>query len=303
MRPLLIAASLAGLLALATAACDALPETARARSRPRAVATTSGPQTLPARTPGSVQPAGRRGVPVARKTPLLCGLRGRHGRRLRSLRTSTQLDSRFSQVLRESEGPHVLGKDAAAHDGLLTWLEISPTSRPCSRSAVGSLADGRRRGTALGAHHRRIGLQPACPVAAGGGRVDAVDAGRRRSLRDWGAEHERPPPYDCSMRACQRDADPVRMLADLTRRYGGIDIALAAWNAGEGNVRKAGGRMPGLRRARRARAHGARAVLGAAATQAAATRARRPGGRLRPGGLRLNRRRRIRRRRFRHLLC
>src|SRR5262249_55949366 len=36
----------------------------------------------------------------------------------------------------------------------------------------------------------------------------------------------------------------ARMLADLTRRYGGIDIALAAWNAGEGTVRRAGGRMP-----------------------------------------------------------
>ena len=36
----------------------------------------------------------------------------------------------------------------------------------------------------------------------------------------------------------------ARMLADLTHRYGGIDIALAAWNAGEGTVRRAGGRMP-----------------------------------------------------------
>jgi len=38
----------------------------------------------------------------------------------------------------------------------------------------------------------------------------------------------------------------ARMLADLTRRYGGIDVALAAWNAGEGTVRKAGGRMPAI---------------------------------------------------------
>jgi len=36
----------------------------------------------------------------------------------------------------------------------------------------------------------------------------------------------------------------ARMLADLMHRYGGIDIALAAWNAGEGTVRKAGGQMP-----------------------------------------------------------
>ncbi len=33
----------------------------------------------------------------------------------------------------------------------------------------------------------------------------------------------------------------ARMLADLTRRYGRIDAALAAWNAGEGRVRRSGG--------------------------------------------------------------
>jgi soluble lytic murein transglycosylase-like protein len=36
----------------------------------------------------------------------------------------------------------------------------------------------------------------------------------------------------------------ARMLADLTRRFGSIDLALAAWNAGEGAVRKAGGMPP-----------------------------------------------------------
>jgi soluble lytic murein transglycosylase-like protein len=36
----------------------------------------------------------------------------------------------------------------------------------------------------------------------------------------------------------------ARMLADLNRRFGSIDIALAAWNAGEGTVRKYGGAMP-----------------------------------------------------------
>ena len=36
----------------------------------------------------------------------------------------------------------------------------------------------------------------------------------------------------------------ARMLADLSQRYGGVDVALAAWNAGEANVRRAGGKMP-----------------------------------------------------------
>ena len=36
----------------------------------------------------------------------------------------------------------------------------------------------------------------------------------------------------------------ARMLADLARRLGGVDVALAAWNAGEGQVRRFGGKMP-----------------------------------------------------------
>ena len=36
----------------------------------------------------------------------------------------------------------------------------------------------------------------------------------------------------------------ARMLADLTRRFGRIDVALAAWNAGEGAVHKHGDAIP-----------------------------------------------------------
>ncbi|MDC8771378.1 lytic transglycosylase domain-containing protein [Roseateles albus] len=36
----------------------------------------------------------------------------------------------------------------------------------------------------------------------------------------------------------------ARMLADLIKRFGRIDAALAAWNAGEGAVRRAGGVVP-----------------------------------------------------------
>ena len=38
----------------------------------------------------------------------------------------------------------------------------------------------------------------------------------------------------------------ARMLADLMRRFGRIDAALAAWNAGEGAVRRAGNRVPDI---------------------------------------------------------
>jgi soluble lytic murein transglycosylase-like protein len=36
----------------------------------------------------------------------------------------------------------------------------------------------------------------------------------------------------------------ARMLADLQHRLGSVEVALAAWNAGEGSVRKHGGKMP-----------------------------------------------------------
>jgi len=38
----------------------------------------------------------------------------------------------------------------------------------------------------------------------------------------------------------------ARMLADLIHRFGHIDAALAAWNAGEGAVRRAGNRVPAI---------------------------------------------------------
>jgi soluble lytic murein transglycosylase-like protein len=57
--------------------------------------------------------------------------------------------------------------------------------------------------------------------------------------------------------APQRLLDPrtniltgARMLADLTRRLGRIDLALAAWNAGEGAVKKAGGQLPAIEETR-----------------------------------------------------
>ena len=38
----------------------------------------------------------------------------------------------------------------------------------------------------------------------------------------------------------------ARMLADLIRLFRSIDVALAAWNAGEGAVRRAGNRVPDI---------------------------------------------------------
>ena len=53
------------------------------------------------------------------------------------------------------------------------------------------------------------------------------------------AERLTPAERACSMHRSTREYG--RMLADLIRRHGDIDIALAAWNAGEGTVRRHGG--------------------------------------------------------------
>jgi soluble lytic murein transglycosylase-like protein len=36
----------------------------------------------------------------------------------------------------------------------------------------------------------------------------------------------------------------ARLMADLLKRYGRIDLALAAWSAGDGAVQRSGGEMP-----------------------------------------------------------
>ena len=61
----------------------------------------------------------------------------------------------------------------------------------------------------------------------------------------YSTKEERRTPAAARMRDARTNIlTGARMLADLTRRYGSIEVALAAWNAGEGTVRKAGGRMP-----------------------------------------------------------
>ena len=240
MRPLLMAASLAALLAVATAACDALPEQASARVAVAAAhASDPAPAAAPSRAPDAT-PLSDTVVPVAGK-PVLWGYVDGAGVAHFS---ATQLDSRYSQVLRETDGPHVFGKTQQA-DGLLTWLEISPDVQAVQPllneaakltgvdeellKAVITVESGynARALSPRGA----VGLMQLTPVTA-----DRY-ATKEELLR---------PAAERMLDARTNILTGARMLADLTRRYGGIDIALAAWNAGEGTVRKAGGRMPDI---------------------------------------------------------
>jgi hypothetical protein len=154
-----------------------------------------------------------------------------------------RLDSRYSPVLDDDGATfHVPGKkDGPEH--LLTWLEFSPdvlAMQPFLREAAahtGVDADLLKAVIAVESHFNAKAVSK--QGAVGLMQLTPVTADRYATA----AERQQP--------AAQRMLDArinvltgARMLADLTRRYGSIDVALAAWNAGEGTVRKAGGKVP-----------------------------------------------------------
>jgi Transglycosylase SLT domain len=154
-----------------------------------------------------------------------------------------RVDARYSLVLGDTtRATPVPGK---RHDPqrLLTWMEIAPEVKalqPVLREAAAAHGvdadllkaviatesgfDGR-----LVSPKGAIGLMQITPATAdryaGPGEARVPAAQRLRDARiniHTGA----------------------RMLADLQRRHGAIEVVLAAWNAGEGNVRRHGGKVP-----------------------------------------------------------
>lgn len=227
-RPLLIAAAVVALVCGSIAACGALPELRAARAP------------VPASAVAAVDAADAMApiVPVA-GTPVLWGYVDGAG--LAHFATR-QIDSRYDQVLRETDGRRVLGKTQGT-DGLLTWLEISPDVKalqPLLDEAAKTTGVDEELLKAVITVESSYNARAVSPRGAVGlMQLTPVTADR------YGTREERQTP------AAQRMLDArtnvltgARMLADLTRRYGGIDIALAAWNAGEGSVRRAGGQMP-----------------------------------------------------------
>jgi soluble lytic murein transglycosylase-like protein len=155
----------------------------------------------------------------------------------------TALDSRYTLVLGESSPAlRVPGKTDGA-GGLLTWLEISPEVKavqPLLREAAREHGVDIELLKAIIAVESGFDARAVSPRGAIGlMQITAVTADRYAAP----AERSRP--------AAERLLDArtnihtgARMLADLTRRFGRIDVALAAWNAGEGTVRRHGGGMP-----------------------------------------------------------
>jgi soluble lytic murein transglycosylase-like protein len=163
----------------------------------------------------------------------------------------TQLDSRYRLVLGDAAVGNVAASAPAARvpgktdrtESLLIWLEIAPEVKaqlPLLREAARESGVDVELLKAIITVESGFNAKAVSPRGAIGLMQITPETADRYAR---GAETNRP--------ATERLLEPrtnvrtgARLLADLTRRYGSIDVALAAWNAGEGTVRRAGGKMP-----------------------------------------------------------
>ena len=231
-RSLLNVLSVVVLVTGSMAACDAVPDAADAH----ALVPSPSKATVALASTDAATPV----VPVA-GTPVLWGYVDGAGVAHFAAR---QIDSRYEQVLRETAGPRVPGKTQGT-DGLLTWLEISPDVKalqPVLDEAAQSTGIDEALLKAVITVESNYTAHAVSPRGAVGlMQLTPVTADR------YGTKEERQVPAAERMLDARTNVfTGARMLADLTRRYGGIDIALAAWNAGEGTVRRAGGQMPDI---------------------------------------------------------
>ncbi|ALT79763.1 lytic transglycosylase [Paucibacter sp. KCTC 42545] len=145
----------------------------------------------------------------------------------------------------EAGNGRVPGKSDGSQ-GLLTWLEIAPevkSVQPFLREAAaahGVDMELLKAIIAVESGYKRDALSPR--GAVGLMQITSIAASRYASAGLVA---------NANANLQQLLFDPrtnvmtgARMLADLIKRFGRIDAALAAWNAGEGAVRRAGGRVP-----------------------------------------------------------
>ena len=144
---------------------------------------------------------------------------------------SRPLNSNYGLVLGAAEADRRVPGKLDGSQGLLTWLEFAPEVKavqPFLREAAAR-------------HSVDMELLKAVIAVESGYRHDAVSPRGAVGLMQIVAPAEQ----------TQRLLDPrtnvltgARKLAGLIQRFGRIDVALAAWNAGEGAVRRHGGGMP-----------------------------------------------------------
>jgi soluble lytic murein transglycosylase-like protein len=155
-----------------------------------------------------------------------------------------QVDSRYSLVLAEKGAPaaRVPGKTNAP-GSILTWLEIAPEVKrvqPWVREASTRHGVDMELINALIAVESGFNDKALSPKGAVG-LMQVMPATAQRFM-DKGLEPRQ---------IAQRLAEPrtniavgTRVMADLLKRHRRIDVALAAWSAGEGAVQRSGGQMP-----------------------------------------------------------
>lgn len=150
-----------------------------------------------------------------------------------------QLDARYQPVLGSVGMQRVPGKTDAGL-ALLNWLDIAPEVKavqPWVREAAkkhGVDAELLKAIIAVESGYQRMAISPR--GATGLMQIMPEAASRYATPADAARLIE--PRINIHTGA--------RMLADLMRRFRSIDVALAAWNAGEGTVRRAGNRVPAI---------------------------------------------------------
>ena len=136
----------------------------------------------------------------------------------------------------------VLGKTDGA-GGLLTWLEIAPEVKiaaPWLREAADAHGVDAELLKAVIAVESGFNARAVSPRGAIGLMQITADSADR-----YATEAERRTPAEARLLDARTNINTgARMLADLLRRHPRTELALAAWNAGEGAVRKHGGMPP-----------------------------------------------------------
>jgi soluble lytic murein transglycosylase-like protein len=159
--------------------------------------------------------------------------------------SSKKEDSRYTPVLRQSgeDVGRVPGK-VASRQALLTWLAFAPEVKallPILREAEAATGVDVELMQALIAVESGFKPDLVSPKGAIGLMQITPDTGERYATK---AERAARPVEERLRDPRSNIMAGARMLADLSRRMGGIAPALAAWNAGEGKVRRHGGKVP-----------------------------------------------------------
>lgn len=153
--------------------------------------------------------------------------------------SQSQLNGRYSLVLGSGATPEKVPGKIDHGLKMLTWLEFAPEVKavqPYLREAAGQTGVDQellKAVIAVESGYQHAAISPR--GAAGLMQITSDTAQRYGSSADANLLDPR-----------TNVQIGARMLADLIKRFGRIDTALAAWNAGEGQVRRAGGRMPAI---------------------------------------------------------